>query len=166
MPQTAFTATGAGVKSSVLFLRKHAKKQTERIVALKEKLKERIKSDAKFADTFSGWEKKKDAAIKQIEKAYKDKNPGASRKEILAAVQDERQSIQNEFSEKVNLLRDELSEKYFAARQKELDDYPIFMAIAEDIGYDATGRSTGNNELIEIGNELTRFIQNINKTEL
>jgi len=27
MPQTAFSATGAGVKSSVLFLRKHKKKQ-------------------------------------------------------------------------------------------------------------------------------------------
>jgi len=25
------------------------------------------------------------------------------------------------------------------------------MAIAEDIGYDATGRNTNNNELIEIG---------------
>ncbi|MDX9932998.1 MAG: N-6 DNA methylase [Bacteroidales bacterium] len=166
MPQTAFTATGAGVKSSVLFLRKHAKKQTERIVALKEKLKERIKSDTKFAETLSVWEKKKDAAIKQIEKSYKDKNPGASRKEILAAVQVEKQSIQNEFSGKVDSLKEELTEKYFAARQKELDDYPIFMAIAEDIGYDATGRSTGHNELIEIGRELTRFIQNINKTEI
>jgi len=30
MPQTAFSATGAGVKSSVLFLRKHKKKQTEK----------------------------------------------------------------------------------------------------------------------------------------
>jgi len=33
---------------------------------------------------------------------------------------------------------------------KQLDDYPIFMAIAEDIGYDAAGRSTGKNELPEI----------------
>jgi hypothetical protein len=39
------------------------------------------------------------------------------------------------------------------------------MAIAEDIGYDATGRSTNNNELIEIGKELSKFIAHINKTE-
>ena len=39
------------------------------------------------------------------------------------------------------------------------------MAIAEDIGYDATGRPTGTNELIEIGFELARFIKHINKTE-
>jgi len=46
-----------------------------------------------------------------------------------------------------------------------VSDYPIFVAIAEDIGYDATGRETGNNELIEIGKELAKFIQYINKTE-
>lgn len=39
------------------------------------------------------------------------------------------------------------------------------MAIAEDIGYDATGRNTNNNELIEISSELAKFIKNINKTE-
>lgn len=43
--------------------------------------------------------------------------------------------------------------------------HPIFMAIAEDIGYDATGRNTNNNELTEIGSELSRFIAHINKTE-
>ena len=46
-----------------------------------------------------------------------------------------------------------------------LIDYQIFMAIAEDIGYDATGRKTGNNELDIIGQELTKFIQNIELTE-
>ena len=36
------------------------------------------------------------------------------------------------------------------------------MAIAEDIGYDATGRETGNNELELIEAELTRFINERN----
>jgi len=65
----------------------------------------------------------------------------------------------------VNILKEEMTEKYFAAKQEVLDDYPIFMAIAEDIGYDATGRETGDNELIEIGKELAKFIQHINKNE-
>jgi type I restriction enzyme M protein len=58
-----------------------------------------------------------------------------------------------------------LTEKYFSGKQKILDDYQIFMAIAEDIGYDATGRNTGNNELIEIEKELAKFIIYINETE-
>ena len=40
------------------------------------------------------------------------------------------------------------------------------MAIAEDIGYDATGRETQNNELVEIGKELSKFINRINETEV
>jgi len=40
-------------------------------------------------------------------------------------------------------------------------DYEIFMAIAEDIGYDATNRPTKNNELELIGPELARFIEAI-----
>jgi type I restriction enzyme M protein len=32
------------------------------------------------------------------------------------------------------------------------------MAIAEEIGYDATGKKTGNNELDVIGEELKKFI--------
>ena len=35
------------------------------------------------------------------------------------------------------------------------------MAIAEDIGYDATGKETGKNELPKISKELARFIQAI-----
>jgi len=40
------------------------------------------------------------------------------------------------------------------------------MAIAEDIGYDATGRKTQNNELTEIEKELFKFIAHINETEI
>jgi type I restriction enzyme M protein len=44
-------------------------------------------------------------------------------------------------------------------KQSALPDYSIFMAIAEDIGYDATGKPTGTNELDVIGAELARFIR-------
>ena len=39
------------------------------------------------------------------------------------------------------------------------------MAIAENIGYDATGKPTGNNELDVIETELERFIAHIIKEE-
>jgi type I restriction enzyme M protein len=165
MPQTAFSATGAGVKSSVLFLRKHKQKQTEKIADQKAKLKAKIKTDSKYIVTVEKWEKEKTADIKKLETVAKQVNPKASKKEITELIQNEKSAIQTAFTDKVNLLKEELIEKYFLAKQDTLDDYPIFMAIAEDIGYDATGRNTNNNELIEIGQELAKFIAHINNTE-
>jgi type I restriction enzyme M protein len=165
MPQTAFSATGAGVKSSVLFLRKHKAKQTEKISNQKLKLKEQLKKDNKFIATVETWEKEKADAIKKLEADAKAKNPKANKKELIELIQADKSAIQSAFTDKVNFLKEEMIEKYFLAKQAALDDYPIFMAIAEDIGYDATGRSTNNNELIEIGKELSKFIAHINKTE-
>lgn len=165
MPQTAFSATGAGVKSSVLFLRKHKNKQTEKISNQKAKLKGQVKIDNNYLATVEKWEKEKADAIKKLEADAKAKNPKANKKEITEMIQADKSAVQSAFTDKVNLLKEELTEKYFLAKQTALDDYPIFMAIAEDIGYDAIGRSTSNNELIEIGKELSKFIAHINKTE-
>jgi type I restriction enzyme M protein len=165
MPQTAFSATGAGVKSSVLFLRKHKTKQTEKISNQKAKLKQDVKADNKFIATVEKWDKEKAQAIKKLEDEAKTKNPKATKKEITEMIQADKSAVQSAFTDKVNLFKEELTEKYFLAKQTALDDYPIFMAIAEDIGYDATGRNTNNNELIEIGKELQKFIAHINKTE-
>jgi type I restriction enzyme M protein len=166
MPQTAFSATGAGVKSSVLFLRKHKDNQTEKISNQKLKLKEDIKTDNDYLATIEKWEKEKKEAIRQLEiNAQKNALSKLSKKEITELIKEDKSAIQSAFTDKVNLLKEELTEKYFLAKQTTLDDYPIFMAIAEDIGYDATGRSTNNNELIEIGKELSKFIAHINKTE-
>lgn len=165
MPQTAFSATGAGVKSSVLFLRKHKNKQTEKICNQKAKLKEQVKTDNNYLATVEKWEKEKADAIKKLEADAKAKNPKANKKEITEMIQADKSAVQSAFTDKVNLLKEELTEKYFLAKQNTLDDYPIFMAIAEDIGYDATGRNTNNNELIEISKELSKFIAHINETE-
>lgn len=165
MPQTAFSATGAGVKSSVLFLRKHKEKQTEKINNQKAKLKEKVKTDNNFLATVEKWEKEKAKAIKDLEAAAKVQNPKANKKEISEIISTEKSAIQTAFTDKLNLFKEELTEKYFLGKQINLEDYPIFMAIAEDIGYDATGRNTNNNELTEIGYELAKFIKHINKTE-
>jgi len=166
MPQTAFSATGAGVKSSVLFLRKHKNTQTEKIINQKDNLKEKVKADNKYIETIEKWDKEKKEEIKKLETEAKQQNAKFNKKEITELIKDDKTKIQNEYKDKVNFLKEELIEKYFTAKQTTLDDYPIFMAIAEDIGYDATGRETQNNELTEIGKELSKFIAHINKTEL
>jgi type I restriction enzyme M protein len=165
MPQTAFSATGAGVKSSVLFLRKHKAKQSEKINNQKNKLKIDLKTDNKYIKTIDTWDKEKTVAIKDLERVTKLNNQNATKKEITALIKEDKTTLQQQFTEKVNLLKEEMTEKYFEAKQNLLDDYPIFMAIAEDIGYDATGRDTKTNELVEIGTELQKFITHINKTE-
>jgi len=166
LPQTAFTSHGAGVKSSVLFLRKHNETITEKISSQKQKIKEKLKTENKFVETIETWEKEKSAALKKLETEAKNKNPNAAKKEIGELIKEEKSKLQSAFTDKVNLLKEEMTGKYFSAKQQALGDYPIFMAIAEDIGYDAAGRSTGNNELIEISKELSKFITHINGKEL
>ena len=63
-----------------------------------------------------------------------------------------------EYATKIDELKSKLTDNYLARKQKELPDYPIFMAIAEEIGYDATGKKTATNELDVIGEELKKFI--------
>ncbi|MEQ1636600.1 MAG: N-6 DNA methylase [Methylococcales bacterium] len=145
LPQTAFTNTGAGVKSSVLFLKKHDPATTEIIRELISKLQTRLIQNKQFIETANAWEIEKQALLKPLK--AKDDTTKA-----------QRQAISDEFNEKLNALKEELEENYQTEKQKQLPDYPIFMAIAEHIGYDATGRTIPQNDLPEVTEELTRFI--------
>ena len=77
IPQTAFTATGADVKSSVLFLRKHKLKQTEKINNQKEKLKEQVKTENNYIRTIGQWEKEKNDLIKKVLTIVNNSHPEA-----------------------------------------------------------------------------------------
>ena len=142
-------------------MRKHNKKTTEKISNQKLQLKEKLKRESKFIITLENLEKEKKQAIKDLETASKNKAKIKDLKSIDNQIKEEKEKLQADFTNKINLLKEELNEKYFSEKQKILDDYPIFMAIAENIGYDATGRQTGNNELIEIAKELEHFIKQI-----
>lgn len=158
LPQTTFAATGAGVKSSVLILRKHTASETKRMRDTKQAIKDRIRAKEKLETKLATFEKSKKAELKAL-----DQRPEFARLDAKARKENEEwvsasQAISDRYSAEVEKLRSQLTEFYEARRQKELPDYPIFMAIAEDIGYDATGRSTKVNELDFIGWELERFI--------
>ncbi len=47
----------------------------------------------------------------------------------------------------------------FLTKETVSEDYDIFMASAEDVGYDATGRKTDKNDLEEILKEYRRFYE-------
>ena len=159
MPQTAFAANGAGVKSSVLFLRKWSKEQTDKLVKTKKDIEAKLLKDSNYILQRQTWE----AEIKQKQKAKADEIKGKQRISATAAKQTEEYKTWNadmlaEYANMIDKLKSQLSENYQQSKQNELPDYPIFMAIAEEIGYDATGKKTGNNELDVIGEELKKFI--------
>ena len=164
MPQTAFMANGAGVKSSVLFLKKWTKKETELLINTKKSIEERLLNDNCYLAQRQTWDK--EIKQKQKEKANEIKN----KQNISATVAKQTEEYKTwntdlltEYANKVDELKSILTDEYQQAKQKELTDYPIFMAIAENIGYDATGKRTPINELDIIGEELKKFIETICK---
>lgn len=159
MPQTAFSANGAGVKSSVLFLKKWSKEQTERLVSTKKNIESRLVNDNNYIAQRQEWDKE----IKSLQKQKANEIKNSQRISATAAKQTEEYKSWNtdlldEYANKVDALKNHLVDEYQRAKQKELADYPIFMAIAEEIGYDATGKKTAVNELDVIGEELKNFI--------
>lgn len=161
LPQTTFTATGAGVKSSVLFLKKHTEAETKKMRDTKQALKDSIRAEKSFESRLLALEKEKKAAIKALgqKPEFADKSKAELKED--EAYKEATKAISDDIASKVEAIRFELSEIYEERRRKDLPDYPIFMAIAEDIGYDSTGRATKANELEPISGELARFIEGI-----
>ena len=65
------------------------------------------------------------------------------------------------YNDLLNDLKEQMQETYLHSKQTQLPDYKIFMAIAEEIGYDATGKAIDRNELDDIKSELESFINQI-----
>ena len=159
MPQTAFAANGAGVKSSVLFLKKWDKEHTKRLVNTKKNIEAKLLKDNNYLSQRQIWEKE----IKQKQKEKADVIKNKQRITATAAKQTEEYKTWNsellaEYAIKIDEIKTRLIEEYQQTKQSKLPDYPIFMAIAEEIGYDATGKKTAVNELDVIGKELKKFI--------
>lgn len=163
MPQTAFAANGAGVKSSVLFLKKWGNEHTVELQNKKKDIEVRLLTEAEYAKTRDLWDKE----IKQKQKdkvaSLKTRGMSATAVKQTAEYKEWNADLLAEYSTKVDDLKAKLTDDYIASKQKELPDYPIFMAIAKEIGYDATGKKTSVNELDEIGKELKKFILSLDR---
>lgn len=163
IPQTAFMANGAGVKSSVLFLKKYDEVTTQKLKSLKYGFKFSILDSNKYKNQVSQFDKQKKEEIKTLEKTYKEKYPTLDKKELTELMQEEKTEIQQKYTDQVNELKEKLTEEFLEEKRKGLPDYQIFMAIAEDIGYDAVGKSTGqgDGDLDLIKFELANFIKKL-----
>lgn len=190
LPQTAFTHTGAGVKSSVLFARKYEETETIAIRNLKQGIQDDLFGEARFSGEFTRLAAEKDAAIKRGDETIQKINEAlinhidalenqgtltASEKrelkreanaKVAAHKQTDeykqwKQTVSDDFNEGIAAVREALEDEYLEKVRAKVADYPIFMAIADEIGYDATGRETRTNELVEIGSQLRDFIKAI-----
>lgn len=178
LPQTAFAANGAGVKSSVMFLMKLSPAQTEQIKAAKESLQESLWLKPEYSQAIQLLEAKKQQILREHEGFDVSSIPEESEDYIaIAAAANERAKkkliektevfkawkaeVSQLYNEKISEVKDNLQDEYLAAVGGVVVNYDILMAIAEDIGYDATGRKTGKNELLPIAEELSNFIEQI-----
>lgn len=162
MPQTAFMANGAGVKSSVLFLRKWTKKKSDQLINTKKNIESRLLTDNNYQTQRLNWDKEIKQKQKEKVTEIKDKqNISATSAKQTEEYKSWNADLLAKYGDKVEELKSFLTDQYQQAKKKELTDYPIFMAIAENIGYDATGKETAVNELDIIGEELKKFINSL-----
>ena len=160
MPQTAFSANGAGVKSSVMFLKKYSFEEKQKRIDARNNTQNSLISNSEDGKKLFQLLKDKKDSIAKINRELKLAERFDD-VEAMKQLSDKKQSMTEEFDEQIEAAKEKLSEAYLEQYKEVLNDYPIFMAIAEDIGYDATGKETGKNELPEIAKELAKFIQAI-----
>lgn len=135
LPQTAFTHTGAGVKSSVLFLKKYPPDTTTHLTQKQTDLQKQIAINLQIAQKYQQWDQQKRQQLKAIHP--KDDT-----------TKTQRDAINEQFTEQWNNLQTQALDAYQQAKQTQaqvtphLHNYPIFMAIANNIGYDATGKDS------------------------
>ncbi|MDE0470819.1 MAG: N-6 DNA methylase, partial [Ekhidna sp.] len=171
MPQDAFAHTGAGVKSSVMFLRKLTTQRSDALQAQKTALQNQLLKNQKFEQKIADWEKEKKQILKNHTGFDADgvvNTTGKTEKKDIEAsreFKDWKAEINAEHNQKINDLKKQLADLYLEEKQKALEDHPLFMAIAEKIGYDATGKSIAQNDLHSIGEELSRFLSAQQKDE-
>ena len=159
LPQSTFVPNGAMVKTSVLFARKYTKSETERIVMLKKQLQIDALSSVNYFNEIFKFEKSKKALKKAIvEQIAREKGLTLSNaqktQEYKKSTSDQVEAINNN----VALLKSKAESKYQELLTERMPDYPIFMAIADNVGYDTSGKEIAQNDLHEIAEELKAFI--------
>ena len=129
LPQTTFTHTGAGVKSSVLFLRKYDDATTKELKEINIQLQDKVATQTNLVTTINSWEHEKKQRLKPLK--AKD-----------APTKIRRSAISSEYNEKIKDFKDDVETQLLKIKQEQLGDYSIFMALVDNIGYDAVGKNS------------------------
>ena len=145
-----------------MFLQKWSLKHTTELQEQKKAIEGRLLAQYKYLETYKQWEKeKKEAQNKKIAELKGKHRSSVTEIKKLPEYKDWNAELTKHYANLLEELQDQLRTDYQEEKQRELPDYPILMAIADEIGYDATGRATEQNDLKEIGEELKKFINTI-----
>jgi type I restriction enzyme M protein len=172
LPQEAFRSTDAGVKSSVLFLRKLTALETEQIQTAKREVRGRLwrkgeyaarlhrldedrkkalKSWTGFDPSIIDWNSEANLEASQGAEAPTPPYKAEARKliEKSAEFKTWKAAMSADFTEQANELKEELREQAQDDLRDALrnTDYRVLMAIPTDIGFDGTGRETPRNDI-------------------
>lgn len=158
LPQTTFMSTGAGVKSSVLFLRKRTHNQTERLIDRKQSIQQSIAKSRRLEETLKRIESDRKAALKQLDSRPEFCELSPKERKADSEYKQEYDKIAAQAEKATADLRGRLGDEFIDKMKADIPNEEVFMAIAEDIGFDAAGKETKINELEEIGRQLSAFI--------
>lgn len=143
-----------------MFLKKYSASEKQARIDLRNNTQNNLISNSDDGIKLLELFKKKKDEIAKINKQIKQAEKAENKSEV-EILKNRKQVITEKYDEQIEFTKENLSDAYLEQYKQVLNDYPIFMAIAEDIGYDATGKETNGNELPAISEELAKFIKAI-----
>ncbi len=189
LPQFTFSHYGAGVKSSIIIIKKHPYTVSEKIKIAKAKyLKSAVKASESKLIELESEKKILPDQYDEVKKLLADQTEELSiiRKQNISDKTKTDNTNQTKKKYKAEIEAIKKTEEYINWRKTTTDDlndriksvkesiydsaqanfhkfetefnYPIFMALAEQIGYDATGKSVKQNDFETIEVEYLKFI--------
>lgn len=152
LPQYTFASTGAGVKSSILFLKKKTKEEVLRAESIVSGIKESLLKHYGFANVYKELQRAKNQEIKTVLSESKNDISIDEVSKIKA-------EINLVYNEKISKLKSKLQNAYKEEYMKKMPNYKVFMALIENVGYDSAGRTSSLNNLKDIEGTLADFIK-------
>lgn len=152
LPQYTFASTGAGVKSSILFLKKKTKEEVFRAESIVSGIKESLLKHYGFANVYKELQRAKNQEIKIVLSESKNDISIDEVSKIKA-------EINLVYNEKISKLKSRLQNAYKEEYMKKMPNYKVFMALIENVGYDSAGRTSSLNNLKDIEGTLADFIK-------
>lgn len=163
LPQHTFSNYGAGVKSSILVLKKKDKKAMKAFLDKKEAIQNAITQTHK--DEILSLRDELKALITPLQKELKAlekmQDKDLKTQEQIATLKEKIANHRETYRYKEELVRDKICAKV-SEKLKQLESYEVFMAIIENIGFDATGKELceyEKSELHTIALEFKKFYQ-------
>lgn len=151
LPQHTFSNYGAGVKSSILVLKKKDKKAIKAFLDKKEAIQNAITQ--KHKDEILSLRDELKALIAPLQKELKAlekmQDKDLKTQEQIATLKEKIANHRETYRYKEELVRDKICTEV-SEKLKQLESYEVFMAIIENIGFDATGKELCKYEKSEL----------------